>query len=175
MRNRHDDPEHPAVEVLGESSFSMQDAKDAQLVKEHAKSAWRAHPRNMLFARAMSNGVRWYCPELTGGIPIYTEADSFDQRTLGAGDGDGSDPGWESTGLTLAQVTLIEKIIERADEIGHSGLGSGARGPIQMKLSGQPPGYVEQWLAWAEGELNTLAETPVATATEEPAEGGEGS
>jgi len=28
-------------------------------------------PRNMLFARALSNGVRWYCPDVTGG-PVYT-------------------------------------------------------------------------------------------------------
>lgn len=28
-------------------------------------------PRNMLFARAMSNGVRWHCPDVTAG-PVYT-------------------------------------------------------------------------------------------------------
>ena len=26
----------------------------------------------MLFARAMSNGARWYCPGIFGGSPVYT-------------------------------------------------------------------------------------------------------
>ena len=29
-------------------------------------------PRNMLFARAMSNGVRWYCPDVFSGNTVYT-------------------------------------------------------------------------------------------------------
>ena len=33
---------------------------------------WRKYPRNMLFARAISNGARWYCPDLFGGSPVYT-------------------------------------------------------------------------------------------------------
>ena len=27
--------------------------------------------RNMLFARAISNGARWYCPDLFSGNPVY--------------------------------------------------------------------------------------------------------
>ena len=42
----------------------------ANLVKD--KSGWVKYPRNMLFARAMSNGVRWFAPEATGGLPVYT-------------------------------------------------------------------------------------------------------
>ncbi len=29
-------------------------------------------PRNMLFARAMSNGVKWFCPDIFLGSPVYT-------------------------------------------------------------------------------------------------------
>ena len=29
-------------------------------------------PRNMLFARALSNGVRWHCPDVMSGAPVYT-------------------------------------------------------------------------------------------------------
>lgn len=53
--------------VLGISSFSMADAKKAGLGGDN----WSKYPKNMLFARAMSNGVRFYTPDITGG-PIYT-------------------------------------------------------------------------------------------------------
>jgi hypothetical protein len=48
-------------ESLGESSFTMQDAKRAGI----ASGMYGKYPRNMLFARAMSNGVAWYCPDAT--------------------------------------------------------------------------------------------------------------
>src|SRR4030095_2920500 len=32
---------------------------------------WRAYPRNLVFARALTNGLRWYCPNVSLGS-IYT-------------------------------------------------------------------------------------------------------
>lgn len=55
-------------EPVGESGFSMADAKQASLA---GKETWRNYPRNMLFARALSNGARWYCPAIFGGA-VYT-------------------------------------------------------------------------------------------------------
>lgn len=54
---------------IGRSVFTMEDAKGAGL---SGKGNWRKFPRNMLFSRAMSNGVRWYCPDAFGGSPTYT-------------------------------------------------------------------------------------------------------
>jgi hypothetical protein len=53
---------------VGFSDFTMEDAKLAGTAQ---KDNWRKTPRNMLFARALSNGVRFYCPDLTGGAPVY--------------------------------------------------------------------------------------------------------
>jgi hypothetical protein len=50
---------------IGSSSFSKADA-----VRAGTKNMDR-FPRNMLFARAMSNGAKWYCADIFGG-PIYT-------------------------------------------------------------------------------------------------------
>ena len=50
----------------GRSRFTLEDAKKAG-TKNLDK-----FPRNMLFARAMSNGVRWYCPDVMNGSTIYT-------------------------------------------------------------------------------------------------------
>lgn len=52
-------------DVIGTSEFTAADAKAAG-TQNMAKFA-----RNMLFARAMSNGARWFCPDIFGG-PVYT-------------------------------------------------------------------------------------------------------
>ena len=56
-------------EECGRSVFSMDDAKKANLNKG---VNWTNYPRNMLFNRAISNGARWYCPDIFGGNPVYT-------------------------------------------------------------------------------------------------------
>ena len=48
------------VKPLGTSTFTFQDAAKAGLVN---KEVWKSYPRNMLFSRALSNGVRWFCPD----------------------------------------------------------------------------------------------------------------
>lgn len=53
------------------SVFTMQDAERAGLPERGSKPGkpgpWKTYPRNMLFARAMSNGVAWHCPDVTSG------------------------------------------------------------------------------------------------------------
>jgi hypothetical protein len=55
---------------LGTSSFSIKDAAKAGLVN---KEPWKAYPRNMLFARAVSNACRFYCPEVVSGYYTVEE------------------------------------------------------------------------------------------------------
>ncbi len=54
---------------VGKSSFSMEDAKAAGLT---TKDNWKKYPRNMLFARAISNGQKWYAPDVYNGVTVYT-------------------------------------------------------------------------------------------------------
>lgn len=64
-------------EPIGASTFTMEDAgkvqykKDGKMQPLPTKYNWRQYPRNMLFARAISNGARWYCPDIFSG-PVYT-------------------------------------------------------------------------------------------------------
>ena len=51
---------------IGVSTFTLADARRAG-TKNLDK-----FPRNMLFARAMSNGVRWYVPDVFSGNAVYT-------------------------------------------------------------------------------------------------------
>lgn len=55
-------------QVVGTSRFTMDDARKAGL---DSKKNWQTYPRNMLFSRALSNGARWYTPDVFGG-PMYT-------------------------------------------------------------------------------------------------------
>jgi hypothetical protein len=55
--------------TIGNSRFTLDDAKKANLT---GKGNWQTFPRNMLFSRAMSNGVRWYCPDVFNGASVYT-------------------------------------------------------------------------------------------------------
>jgi hypothetical protein len=54
---------------IGESKFTMEDAKRANLVKPD--SGWMKFPRAMLFSRAISQGARIYAPDAIGGV--YTD------------------------------------------------------------------------------------------------------
>ena len=53
--------------AIGISKFDDDDAKNAGLTGDN----WRKFRRNMHFARSVSNGTKWYCPDIFGG-PIYT-------------------------------------------------------------------------------------------------------
>lgn len=55
-------------ESIGVTDFTWADAERAQLA---GKAIWKQYPRNLLFARAMSNGARFYCPDVFDG-PVYT-------------------------------------------------------------------------------------------------------
>lgn len=66
--------------LLGVASFSLDDARRAGLVE---KSNWRRYPKAMLWARAMSEGARHYCPSLFQGAVSMPEefASEQDPRT----------------------------------------------------------------------------------------------
>ena len=53
-------------ESIGVSTFTYDDAMKA------GTQNLTKYPRNMLFARAMSNGIKWYCPDVFSGNTAYT-------------------------------------------------------------------------------------------------------
>jgi hypothetical protein len=66
-------------EVCGVSTFTIEDAKRAG-TQNTAK-----FPRNMLFARAMSNGVKWFCPDVESGVAVYATGEIEDVPALPGG------------------------------------------------------------------------------------------
>lgn len=63
-------------EVLGTSTYTIEDAATANLLN---KNNWKNHPKNMLVARASTNAIRFYCPEVTAGV--YTRDELDDHAT----------------------------------------------------------------------------------------------
>lgn len=61
-------------ESVGFSSFGPEDAAKAGI----KGVMYGKYPRNMFFARAMSNGVNWYCPDLFLGTTVYTPEELAD-------------------------------------------------------------------------------------------------
>lgn len=55
--------------LKGKSTFTKADAK------RQATQNLDKFPRNMLLARALSNGVKWFCAGLLGGLPVYIEGE----------------------------------------------------------------------------------------------------
>lgn len=93
---------------LGVSEFTLDDAKRAQ-VKNMDK-----FPRNMLFARAMSNGVRWFCPDVFEGNSVYTEGEIDDNPAQSMGRVVSEDP---ITKRTIDQETgeIVESHLSEQD------------------------------------------------------------
>lgn len=152
---------------LGKSKFTIADARKQHLVKDSPKSAWNTVRRNMLFWRAMSNGVKMFCPDLLGGIPVYTEADGLGRvPNLAEGVGDGSEPGWQGVSIELAAE--VEKVIRRAQQLGHASLSD--RGSAQIALNHQPEERVQAWLEAARQELDTASVGPTLGASADPIE-----
>jgi hypothetical protein len=53
------------------SVFTIEDARAADLIAGKNGHTWKKYARNMLFARALTNGARWHCADVFGG-PVYT-------------------------------------------------------------------------------------------------------
>lgn len=60
-----------AGKVIGNSTFTIADAKKA------GTQNLEKFPKNMLFARAMSNGAKWFCPDVFT-MPVYTPEEMGD-------------------------------------------------------------------------------------------------
>jgi hypothetical protein len=115
----------------GEETFTIEDAQRMNLVK--SGSAWETLPAVMVVWRALAQAVRFYAPDLLGGIPVYTEADSLKELPrVASGEGDGSEPGW--VGVSAPQVKALEAMIASAREKGHAGLSCTAKANRRWRL-----------------------------------------
>ena len=57
-------------EDIGTSQFDVKKAARAGIVN---KDNWKSYPMNMLFARALMNGIRWFCPDAVSAFTYTVE------------------------------------------------------------------------------------------------------
>lgn len=102
-------------ELIGNSTFTIEDAKKAQTQNLDK------FPRNMLFARAISNGIKWFTPDIFAGpvyvpeeMPSITEDIAAEITTAGNGNGTPpADKAPEATkkGISDKQFTQLQQRI----------------------------------------------------------------
>lgn len=114
-------------EVIGNSSFSIEDAKKAQ-TKNIDK-----FPKNMLFARAISNGVKWFCPDVFAG-PVYVPEEMPD-NTVDVNHIEVIDP-------TILNKKQFDKVLENVDTVNRC-IDAVSEGKI--KLSEEQAILIEQY------------------------------
>jgi hypothetical protein len=122
-------------------AFKLDQARKRNLIK--SDGAWETQPEVMCVWRALSQLVRFYAPDVIGGMPVYTEADGL--RTtpnVSEGQGSGEGPGWGDMEPDL--IERIQDVIRRAKAVGHGGLSD--EPTIQQRLHGQPPERVHTWI-----------------------------
>lgn len=98
---------------LGMSEFTRQDAKSA------GTQNMERYGRNMMFARAMSNGVKWFCPDVFDGNLVYVPEE------LGAevdGDGNVIDVDYRSVDKATGEILSTTT----PDALQQNGNGNGA-------------------------------------------------
>lgn len=65
--------------IVGNTTFTFKDAAKAGLVN---KENWKSYPKNMLFARALSNACRFYCPEVISGYYSLEEIEDLQEEIV---------------------------------------------------------------------------------------------
>jgi hypothetical protein len=135
------------------STFDEEDAKAAGLFQRKGKNnspgMYAKFARNMYFSRAMSNGVAWFCPEVMGGLRVYTPGEIEEREVLTAGEGEPSPQGVELP-------PEVEAVLARAEGMGHP---LADRATAEMVVGGRSPERVQQWVVEATATLNAAEET----------------
>lgn len=94
-------------ENIGNSTFTIEDAKKAQTQNIDK------FPKNMLFARAISNGVKWYCPDVFSG-PVYVPEEMPEPQTIDTSYEEVAEVEEKDTSITdtLQASTTLEELSE---------------------------------------------------------------
>jgi hypothetical protein len=91
--------------IINTETFSIEDARIAELTNGKNAHSWKKYPRNMLFARCVSNIWRWDTAELNMRKLLPGQIQEFEAEELDA----------ESAGLLEVNETVIDgEIIEAA-------------------------------------------------------------
>lgn len=129
-------------DVAGDSSFTIQDAEKAGLL---GNPTWRKFPRNMLFARALTNGARFHCPDVFMGA-VYTR-DEIDEGLADVDHGDASEI-IDADVIDLSDVpppVWQQRFAEAIDLLGDPD----GENSVRILMNGADPQILDSDEAWA--------------------------
>ena len=101
-------------EKIGTSKFDKKDAEKAGLLSKKM-GMWEKYPRNMYFSRALSNGARWYTPDVFSG-PVYTP-DELGAEVDVEGNVVDIEPHVPTREREVVDVTKRERRVEESDPL----------------------------------------------------------
>lgn len=156
-------------EVLGEEEFTVADAKRAGLVKPGG--AWEAHPKNMCVWRCISNGVKFFMPDLLAGMPVYVEGELDEPRpvTQPAGASLAREPELpERLAVLVGRARQIDPTVWRVPDI--AGRLPAADDASLPQVVERIAAEIEQWLSEREPvDAQVVEEHPEQEEASEPA------
>jgi len=137
--------------VIGESIYTMEDAKRAGLA---GGTNYRQHPRNMLFARALTNGGRWLLPDLFGGAAYLPE----ELDRIESGQNDSTDA--ESSSSSPARDERIQEIADAFNGTLVEQLPDGPA-PIEKSPQVRAAEFIDQYRqkGYPDDKIRMIAET----------------
>jgi len=92
-------------ESVGEIEFTIDDAKRGRVYSVDPNSAWQSWPREMLFARALTLGIRTFWPDVFAGATLYDTGEIQDGM-----------PDFEVDPATVVEVPDADDAADRAEQ-----------------------------------------------------------
>jgi hypothetical protein len=133
----------------GDTFLSEWTAEDTQKAGLSNKPNHKNYPRAMNFARAMTQGVTTFCPEVMGGVRVYAPGEI-------PRDTDPTDIDGDAAEVDVELPTAVEAIVARARTLGYAPLSN--RSAVAMAVDGQPEEFVRAWAQGATRDLNRYAQ-----------------
>lgn len=144
--------------ALGESTWTMDDAKRAGLTRN---DTWQKFPMNMCFARALSNGVRMFTPDVFYGAPVYVEGEISGDSEAKTDESDIPPAG----GAEATQPEPVEGEVVEAPEVavGDEPTEDTSEDPLQEKLDeiaelAEELGHGPDWFVHVSALIKTEAD-----------------
>lgn len=132
--------------------FFYADLKEFKPDNASSYSPWSKQVSAMITGAAERQAIRKATP--LGGLLVEGEQEIVsDAVEIGAGEGDGSEPGWDP-GLDDDVVEAIESLLKRAEAVSFPALAD--RATVQMRLNGQDRSAALQWIGQADEQLKAL-------------------
>ena len=130
-------------EVSGVSEFTLEDARKAGL---GGNQTWKKYPAALLFARALTQGVRWYAPDVTSSAAYTPEelgAEPEIEQTSDEGAGSGNAPAKGRQNPAPLEPPLSEPLAELAELVEQVGFSQEERDGLRNWIRQNPEVHTE--------------------------------